>query len=114
MLPLCCVHCRVSADNVHKLEGDCYCSKSCGSFIEQLAAQLVNPLDRIQPDALQQYLAQPSHRPKQAVAAQGGGVTTMKSLIQVSRAHEQQGQVTGTTSCARTAVLRMHAHCTIW
>eukprot|EP00878_Enallax_costatus_P013496 GHUV01014111.1.p1 GENE.GHUV01014111.1~~GHUV01014111.1.p1 ORF type:complete len:229 (+),score=144.90 GHUV01014111.1:1271-1957(+) len=39
-------------------------------------------MDRIQPQALQQYLAQPSHRPKQGTAAQGGGVETMKSVIE--------------------------------
>jgi 16S rRNA A1518/A1519 N6-dimethyltransferase RsmA/KsgA/DIM1 with predicted DNA glycosylase/AP lyase activity len=45
-------------------------------------------MSRIQPDALQAYLSKPSHRPQQqqqqqGVAAQGGGVETMKSVIEV-------------------------------
>jgi hypothetical protein len=53
--------------------------------MSQLAAQLKEPMARIQPDALQAYLNKPSHRPQQqGVAAQGGGVETMKSVIEVS------------------------------
>lgn len=67
------------------IEGDFYCSKSCSSFTQQLAVQLVNPLERIKPSALQKALAKPSHKPQQqGVGAQGGGVTTMKSVIEVS------------------------------
>lgn len=73
-----------SADNIHKLEGDCYCSRACASFVQQLAVQLVDPMARIRPTALQKYLARPSHRPQQGVAAQGGGVETMKAVIEVS------------------------------
>ncbi|WIA12114.1 hypothetical protein OEZ85_012188 [Tetradesmus obliquus] len=77
---------RASADNIHKVEGDCYCSRACASFTQALAAQLVEPMSRLQPDALQAYLSKPSHRPQQqqqqGVAAQGGGVETMKSVIE--------------------------------
>lgn len=67
------------------LEGDYFCSKSCGSFTQQLAAQLVNPMERIKPSAMQKALAKPSHNAKrQGVAAQGGGVATMKAVIEVS------------------------------
>lgn len=71
-------------------ELDCYCSKACSSFTQQLAAQLVNPMERIKPSALHKAMAKPSHKPQQpkqqqqGVAAQGGGVTTMKSVIEVS------------------------------
>lgn len=67
------------------LEGDHFCSKSCSSFTQQLAAQLVNPMERIKPSAMQKALAKPSHNAKrQGVAAQGGGVATMKAVIEVS------------------------------
>jgi hypothetical protein len=70
---------------IEPIEGDFYCSKSCSSFTQQLAVQLVNPLERIKPSALQKALAKPSHKPQQqGVGAQGGGVTTMKSVIEVS------------------------------
>jgi hypothetical protein len=52
----------------------------------QLACQLLDPMARLQPDALQAYLSKPSHRPQQqqqGVAAQGGGVETMKAVIEV-------------------------------
>jgi hypothetical protein len=85
---------RVAAGELHlsePLEGDCFCSKSCSSFTQQLAAQLVNPMERIKPSALHRALERPSHKPQQqqqqqqqqGVGAQGGGVTTMKAVIEV-------------------------------
>jgi hypothetical protein len=73
-------------------DSTCFCSKACASFTHQLAAQLVNPLDRIKPSALQKALDRRgpvSHGPQQqqqqqqGVGAQGGGVTTMKAVIEV-------------------------------
>ena len=81
------------------IEGDCYCSKSCSSFTQQLAAQLVNPMDRIKPSALHKALEAPSHKPQkpqqQGVGAQGGGVTTMKSVIEVSCCCRWVGSLSG-------------------
>jgi hypothetical protein len=81
---------RVAAGELHlyePIEGDCYCSKSCSSFTQQLSAQLVNPMERIKPSALHRALDRPSHKPQQqqqqGVGAQGGGVTTMKAVIEV-------------------------------
>jgi hypothetical protein len=69
---------------IEPIEGDFYCSKSCRSFTQQLAVQLVKPLERLKPSVLQKALAKPSHKPQQqGVGAQGGGVTTMKSVIEV-------------------------------
>eukprot|EP00775_Hariotina_reticulata_P001960 gene1960-2287_t len=51
---------RVADASVYKTEEDCFCSKPCGSFIKQLAAQLVQPLNRVKPDDLQQRAAMAS------------------------------------------------------
>lgn len=82
---------RVTGEAISKQDGDCYCSKACDSFMNQLAKQLGNPMDRLSPGVLDR-LSQPSHGARHrplggdaggGVAAQGGGVTTMLAEVQV-------------------------------
>jgi hypothetical protein len=45
---------RVAAASIiYQTEEDCFCCQPCGSFIRQLAAQLVDPSGRMDPAALQ-------------------------------------------------------------